>query len=827
MSRRLTPRWPSAAALLAAGALTSAAVAQQPEPAVRPAPQTAPAAVAAPLRPVRLSDQPQLIEEEQTSEHADGPHAAPPSLPTPPRVYRGGGMPECDRDDGRMAPEEVALRCLLFTLNPLAAFLPMRSEVEVQTLPPPAYVNHPPQYVPPSPAFPVSRDEPARPVGTKQAPELLEMPQEVERLQVMPVEAERLDVLPVEEESEPKVELLAPWVDYTRWFQAPAVPRADVMVSVQEAKTGSLLFGIGAEVNRTGTITVSTEPQSAVAPASAPRDADARPTAPQVQVNVLVAEVTGKGARKLHLDASAEGKASPWVIDVADEARQKELEARLRGLRDKGHAKVLAEPRLVVLSGQQGNFLSGGERAVPVTSGPGQASVEYEEFGTHITCQPTVLAGGTIHLEVEPEISEFCEVGDGCPKGARARSALRVHTAADVAPGHTLVIAGPKAGGDARLVLFVTPSVVEEPAAKATPGVIPQLIFDFGNAVRGCLDFIPVVHAYPSDPNRRVEELINQSENLRRYDYETERTWMVDQPSRLTPERVQGGAVAGGEETVHDLLVKCRRELSRNHFAAAEDLAQRAIERDRKAVADDPLVRESDLLQRVKAIAALPLGTVDPCAAKGAGGGFIPAGAAKPVGSDERVVEALMQEFNAAYQAGRFGDAEALAESARERDPENATVVAALQVARAQAEVTRLRAAPVVGPVVRVAGFQMVSDNAVAASAPALAQFQGNFREGRYEEAKADALRALAAAPGDSVAAAALRQACEALGRQPQPQSAPQCTYVGTSPRPMLPRVDPAVVGALQKLLIEGDKGGPFGGSEEAEPKDDSAKPRR
>ena len=119
------------------------------------------------------------------------------------------------------------------------------------------------------------------------------------------------------------------------------------------------------------------------------------------------------------------------------------------------------------------------------------------------------------------------------------------------------------------------------------------------------------------------------------------------------------------------------------------------------------------------------------------------------------------------------------------------------------------------------------SDNtaAEAASATALARFQGNFKEGRYEEARADALRALVVAPGNPAAAAALQQACEALARQPQPVPASQCTYVGTNMHPVLPPVDPAVVGALQRILIDGEKTGPFGGSEEAEPKDDGSKP--
>jgi len=52
----------------------------------------------------------------------------------------------------------------------------------------------------------------------------------------------------------------------------------------------------------------------------------------------------------------------------------------------------------------------------------------------------------------------------------------------------------------------------------------------------GCL-----LNIYSSDPNRRILELMNVSEDLRQIEYEWERIWFVDQPSHMTPERVHGG----------------------------------------------------------------------------------------------------------------------------------------------------------------------------------------------------------------------------------------------------------------------------------------------
>ena len=49
------------------------------------------------------------------------------------------------------------------------------------------------------------------------------------------------------------------------------------------------------------------------------------------------------------------------------------------------------------------------------------------------------------------------------------------------------------------------------------------------------------LNIYSSDPNRRVTELLNQSEDLRVIEEEWERIWFTDQPSHLNPNRVHGG----------------------------------------------------------------------------------------------------------------------------------------------------------------------------------------------------------------------------------------------------------------------------------------------
>jgi hypothetical protein len=54
----------------------------------------------------------------------------------------------------------------------------------------------------------------------------------------------------------------------------------------------------------------------------------------------------------------------------------------------------------------------------------------------------------------------------------------------------------------------------------------------------GCM-----IPAYSADPNRRTQELLFTSENLRLFLDEWERTWMLDQPDHQSPYRTHGGII--------------------------------------------------------------------------------------------------------------------------------------------------------------------------------------------------------------------------------------------------------------------------------------------
>ena len=82
-----------------------------------------------------------------------------------------------------------------------------------------------------------------------------------------------------------------------------------------------------------------------------------------------------------------------------------------------GLVKILAEPTVMAISGQEGSFLAGGKIFIPVSSsgdnGVVRITLEEKEFGVGIKFTPTVLEGGRINLKVAPEVSELNREGVG------------------------------------------------------------------------------------------------------------------------------------------------------------------------------------------------------------------------------------------------------------------------------------------------------------------------------------------------------------------------------------------------------------------------------
>ena len=83
----------------------------------------------------------------------------------------------------------------------------------------------------------------------------------------------------------------------------------------------------------------------------------------------------------------------------------------LEALEENQYVRLLAEPTLVALSGEEATFLAGGEFPVPIVQGGGiggsgtSITIEYKEFGVRLRFRPVVLGDGTIRLTVSPDWS--------------------------------------------------------------------------------------------------------------------------------------------------------------------------------------------------------------------------------------------------------------------------------------------------------------------------------------------------------------------------------------------------------------------------------------
>ena len=116
----------------------------------------------------------------------------------------------------------------------------------------------------------------------------------------------------------------------------------------------------------------------------------------------------------------------------------------LEFLQQRDLAKILAEPKIVTVSGRPAYFNVGGEFPILVPQSLGSVSIEYKRFGTQVDFVPIVLGNGRIRLEVRPRVSEIdasrgVTVQNITVPGLRVRE---VDTGVEMRAGQTLALAG-------------------------------------------------------------------------------------------------------------------------------------------------------------------------------------------------------------------------------------------------------------------------------------------------------------------------------------------------------------------------------------------------
>lgn len=119
--------------------------------------------------------------------------------------------------------------------------------------------------------------------------------------------------------------------------------------------------------------------------------------------------------------------------------------AGLEALERDGLIKILAEPNLTALSGEEAQFLAGGEFPIPVPQQGGVTSIEYKPFGVALKFTPYVLSPNRIRIQVNPEVSQTSNDNSiSTSSGFVAPSIItrRASTTVELAPGESFMIAG-------------------------------------------------------------------------------------------------------------------------------------------------------------------------------------------------------------------------------------------------------------------------------------------------------------------------------------------------------------------------------------------------
>ncbi len=210
----------------------------------------------------------------------------------------------------------------------------------------------------------------------------------------------------------------------------------------------------------------------------------------QVMLRVTIAEVQRDIVKKLGIDLTSAITNGNWATTLATSnpfpitpavdpafvgtgtlnfGSGNSISGRLSALEQNGLLKTLAEPNLSALSGEQAQFLVGGEYPIPVSqtsSGTSGTSigVEFKTYGIGLNFQPVVLDENRISLTVKTEVSELTSDG-AVTISTLTIPALRVRRASttlEIPSGGAMVLGG-LIKDDVKQALAGTPGLLKLP----------------------------------------------------------------------------------------------------------------------------------------------------------------------------------------------------------------------------------------------------------------------------------------------------------------------------------------------------------------------------
>ena len=182
----------------------------------------------------------------------------------------------------------------------------------------------------------------------------------------------------------------------------------------------------------------------------------------QVMLEVKIAEISKNLLEKLGVSLNGNiGGAARWGIvsqflsggqgtgSVAYTTNGNNFGVNIDAQKDDSLFKVLAEPTIVAMSGQEGSFLVGGRIYIPQYGSNGTVTTTEVPFGIGLKFVPVVLDNGRINLKVAPEVSEVSSepITFGGTGGASTTTIPRIlvksaSTTVQLRHGQSLVIGG-------------------------------------------------------------------------------------------------------------------------------------------------------------------------------------------------------------------------------------------------------------------------------------------------------------------------------------------------------------------------------------------------
>jgi len=186
----------------------------------------------------------------------------------------------------------------------------------------------------------------------------------------------------------------------------------------------------------------------------------------QVMLEVKVAEVDKTLIDQLGAAVNIQGGFGSWsgvlvsnlLAGVSSavafsKANNKPLQFAADAQKTDNLVKILAEPNLVTISGQEATFLAGGEIFIPVpqsgSNGTLVITLQPQEFGVGLRFTPTVLGNGRINLKVAPEVSELSPTGVTLTTSSAASTSVlplittrRASTTVQMRDGESFAIGG-------------------------------------------------------------------------------------------------------------------------------------------------------------------------------------------------------------------------------------------------------------------------------------------------------------------------------------------------------------------------------------------------